>query len=112
MLTGWQRFHTKTEEKASSILKMFLVQLINTGLVILFVNASITEIKLPEFIPLFQGKYPDFTVEWYKVVGSTISFTMVINIITPHTGALIGMFVGGLKKCLDRGCSCDKRITK
>ena len=112
LLSQFQRFHTKTEEKASSIVKMFLIQLINTGLVILLVNARITEIRLPEFIPLFQGKYQDFTVEWYRVVGSTISFTMLINIITPHTGAIIGMLMGGLFKCMDRGCSCDKRRTK
>jgi branched-subunit amino acid ABC-type transport system permease component len=112
LLSQFQRFHTMTEEKASSIVKMFLIQLINTGIVILLVNARILEIKLPDFIPLFQGKYEDFTVEWYRVVGSTISFTMLINIITPHTGAIIGVFVGGLKKCCDRGCSCDKRRTK
>ena len=30
VLTSCQRFHTKTEEKASSIIKMFLIQFINT----------------------------------------------------------------------------------
>lgn len=53
LLSQFQRFHTKTEEKASSIVKMFLIQLINTGIVIMLVNARILEIKLPEFIPLF-----------------------------------------------------------
>lgn len=61
---------------------------------------------------MFQGKYEDFTVEWYRVVGSTISFTMLINIITPHTGAIVGLFIGSLTKCLDRGCTCDHRRTK
>jgi hypothetical protein len=51
-----------TEEKASSIIKMFLIQFINTGLVILLVNAKISEIKLPKFVPLFAGEYQDFTV--------------------------------------------------
>ena len=53
VLSAFQRFHTKTEEKASSISKMFLVQLINTGIVILLVNARITQVQLPSFIPLF-----------------------------------------------------------
>lgn len=44
LLSQFQRFHTKTEEKASSIVKMFLIQLINTGLVILLVNARILQI--------------------------------------------------------------------
>jgi hypothetical protein len=30
VLTEFQRFHTVTEEKASSIVKMFLIQFINT----------------------------------------------------------------------------------
>lgn len=30
VLSKFQRYHTKTEEKASSIIKMFLIQLINT----------------------------------------------------------------------------------
>jgi hypothetical protein len=44
VLSEFQRFHTMTEEKASSIIKMFLIQFINTGLVILLVNAKISEI--------------------------------------------------------------------
>jgi len=52
---------------------MFLVQFINTvrnirqlkhiqGLIIMLVNARISEIKMPSFIPLFRGDYSDFTV--------------------------------------------------
>lgn len=41
VLSAFQRFHTKTGEKASSIAKMFMVQLINTGIIILLVNARI-----------------------------------------------------------------------
>ena len=101
-----------TEEKASSIIKMFLIQFINTGLVILLVNAKISEIKLPKFGPLFAGEYQDFTVQWYRVIGSTISFTMLINIITPHTGALIGYLMAGVFRCMDRGCTCNAKKTK
>jgi hypothetical protein len=64
--------------------------------VILLVNARITEVKLPAFIPLFSGKYNDFSVEWYRVVGSTITFTMLINIVSPHAGGLIGVLVSGI----------------
>lgn len=79
---------------------------------ILLVNARVSEVNLPAFIPLFAGKYNDFSVEWYRVVGSTISFTMLINIVTPHAGALIGVLISAIKKCLDRGCTCNKRNTK
>ena len=75
-------------------------------------NARITEIKLPNFIPLFQGKYEDFTVQWYRVVGSTISFTMVINVVTPHIGAVFLTLSEGLKRCCDRSCSFNPKRTK
>ena len=81
-------------------------------MVILLVNARVSEVKLPAFIPLFSGKYNDFSVEWYRVVGSTISFTMLINIVSPHAGGLIGVLVSKITQCLDRGCSCDKKKTK
>lgn len=78
----------------------------------MLVNARIVEIKLPVFIHLFQGKYNDFSVEWYRVVGSTISFTMFINIFTPHIGSIVGFVIGSFKRCLDRGCSLDSKKTK
>jgi len=84
----------KTEEKAASIVKMFLVQFINTGLVILLVNARISEVSLPAFFPIFAGRFSDFTVEWYKNVGATISLTMFINIFTPHIGGIVAYLKG------------------
>jgi hypothetical protein len=93
-------------------MKMFFIQLINTGLLILIVNAKVSEVTLPEFFPIFAGKYTDFTVEWYRVVGATIVLTMMINIISPHIGAFGKIFMKGVFRCLDRGCTCDKRKTR
>lgn len=78
----------------------------------LLVNARITELKLPSSFPLFRGKYADFTVDWYRFIGSTISFTMFINIFTPHIGGLVGVLISGLKQCLDQGCCCNSKRTK
>lgn len=91
-----------------------MVQLINTGIIILLVNAKIPQIStwLPDFIPLFDGKYNDFSVHWYKVVGSTIMFTMFINVFTPHIGPLIGYFKSRMGACCQRKCSCDPKKTK
>jgi hypothetical protein len=46
------------------------------------------------------------------MVGTTIALTMIINIITPHVGTFFFIIYGGFKRCVDRGCSCDKRKTK
>jgi hypothetical protein len=111
-LSSFQRFLNKTEEKASSIVKMFLVQFINTGLVLLLVNARISGVNLPSAFPIFAGRFSDFTVEWYKNVGSTISLTMFINIFTPHIGGFVAVIKDSIFQCLDRKCRRDKRITK
>jgi hypothetical protein len=62
--------HTKTSEIFSSMSKMFVVQFINTGIVIFLVNLQL-DIGL-DWFPIFKGRYDEFTCDWYKVVGSTI----------------------------------------
>lgn len=52
------------------MLKMFIVQFVNTGIVIFLVNAQLG-ITIQNF-PIFAGQYADITVDWYRVVGSTI----------------------------------------
>jgi len=60
----------------------------------LLVNARISEVKLPDFFPIFAGRFQDFTVDWYKNVGATISLTMFINIFTPHIGGIVAYLKG------------------
>ena len=79
---------------------------------ILLVNAQINSISLPAFFPIFDGDYTDFTVEWYKIVGATISLTVIINIITPHISAIIKLLLSGCSKCCDRGCTCNRKKTR
>lgn len=60
---------------------------------------------------MFNGKFPDFTPEWYSVVGITIFTTAFINAITPMTN-ISAWLIGGCKRCLDRGCSSDRAKTR
>jgi hypothetical protein len=43
---------------------------VNTGIVIFLVNAQLG-IKIQNF-PIFAGQYDEFTVDWYRMIGSTI----------------------------------------
>jgi hypothetical protein len=78
----------------------------------LLVNAKISQVKLPDFFPIFAGRFDDFSVEWYKNVGATISLTMFINIFTPHIGGIIALIKDSLFRWIDRGFSSDMRKTK
>ena len=81
-------------------------------MIILLVNARITEIDLPDQFPVFAGRYNDFSVEWYKNVGATISLTMFINVFTPHIGGFVAIIKNYLLRMKDSGCNKDIRRTK
>ena len=76
------------------------------------VNAKFDNVSLPAFFPILTGEFSDFTVEWYRVVGSTIALTMLINIVSPHISTLLGNVIQSGIRCCDRGCSFNRRITK
>jgi len=60
---------------------------------------------------LFNGKYSDFSQQWYSVVGITIFTTAFINGITP-VSQLGKWCLFDCLRFLDRGCSSDKKKTK
>lgn len=68
--------------------------------------------KLPAFIPIFNGTYEEFTIAWYRNIGTTISLTMLVNIVSPHIANGIYLTVLGVKRCRDRGCTTDSRKSK
>ncbi len=62
--------------------------------------------------PIFSGRFSDFTVEWYKNVGATITLTMFINIFTPHISGIVAMIKGWAFQLIDRKFKSDLRITR
>ena len=88
IISAYEKRHDKTDVVKSNTLKMFIVQFINTGIIILIVNAQIS--GTPGWLPVFNGEYDDFTTAWYKQIGVSIILTMMIGIISPHIAN--GMF--------------------
>eukprot|EP00347_Sterkiella_histriomuscorum_P015842 403355479 len=112
LLSEFQRYHTHTQERAASTIKMSISQVINTGIVILIVNARIPNNGLPELAPVFSGQFLDFSVEWYRVVGSTIMLAMIINIISPHFSAIFKKLFFWALTWYDRKFTLDIRRTR
>lgn len=108
----FQRFVTKTLEKMSTVPKLFLFEWINTVLLLILVNSKIPELDLPDGFPIFNGKYIDFDSPWYRSVGTTITLTMVVNIIMPLIMERIFYTIKVYRRCRDRGCTRDKKKTK
>ena len=76
----------------------------------MLVNANLN--LFPDGFPILAGEYDDFTIEWYRVVGSTIILTLFLNVFTPHITNFMFNFIRMCKRCCDRGCHCDKSHTK
>lgn len=97
---------------------MWVVQFINTAVILVVINNQITGGIVGTVVKttgtdgfLFDGQYSDFTSSWYGVVGITIFTTAFINGITP-VGDLYKWCLGSFKRFCDRGCSGDKKKTR
>jgi hypothetical protein len=79
--------------------RLFVAMFINTGLIILLINARWAS-SSPIFFgkTVFDGKYDDFTSDWFSTVGGGIMSTLLVNTINPHVVPLIMCFVAWGKR--------------
>jgi hypothetical protein len=59
-----------------------------------------------------EGRYTDFTVNWYKDVGGIIISTMMFNIAYPIAEFLIFYAMRFIKRLIDSGFTLNKQNTK
>ena len=81
------------------------MQFSNIAVVLLFIDFS-SNYRIPG-LPLLQGQYSDFTPQWFRKVGAALTFTMLLNTVTPHVSktnkALLTFFI----RLYDRGFKRD-----
>jgi len=107
-LVKFERHWNRTTEVQSRALYLLIVQFINTGALVLLLNADI-----PSSLWLFRvGRFNDLTSQWYKSAGSPIVLTMVINIVLPHVFPLLQVFIKSCLRCIDRRCTFDRTLTR
>ena len=107
-LVQWERHTTITSELTARGVYLFMVQLINTGGLILLLNAFIQT----DFALLRSGNFWDFTQGWYTSVGTSICLTMLLQVVTVHVSPLVFGVYKSAARCWDRGCTCDRGITR
>jgi len=90
---------------------MWTVMFVNSALVLLLINANYIRVPLPANSPVLRGPFKDFNTEWCGPVGATIAIPTIINAVTP-LGNLGYLMQYHLKRCWDRGCSCNMKKTK
>jgi hypothetical protein len=81
----FERPSTKTRQIMSLVLKLFIAQYINTAILTLIINGSLTKAGGHNLIfgtsgnitfGIFTGSIEDYDTTWYFTVGSSIMFTM------------------------------------
>jgi len=91
---------------------VFAAQFFNTALLLLLINANMTEHK-PYFLTKYlNGNYYDYSVNWYYNVGEVIVQTMTINALLPYITIGMGFGIPWLKMKLDSKFTGDPYNTK
>merc|ERR1712176_196737 len=118
-LSVFEAKHTVTDRLAAATRKMWIIQFVNTALILLVINFKLPDksriraiLNLKDETSLIlQGEFDDFFPEWYGLVGSAITLACFVNAIMPL--ANFGFWlIAGCKRCCDRSCSFDSSRTK
>ncbi|CAD8179160.1 unnamed protein product [Paramecium octaurelia] len=108
-LSKWEKHLMISEEYSSRILKIFLGQFLNTGLILLITNIDFgnsTRDDAPQAIRfLFGGKYGDIDSKWCQNIGIVLLLTLLINILTQPMMLLIEIIIRYVRQAYDQ-CSC------
>jgi len=106
-LSKFEKHSTLNQELAQRVLKTFVGQFLNTGVILLLVNARLTENN-----KVWQGKFSDITSLWYSNVGSTLLSTMFINVFSVPAIKFVEVIFNLFARCFDRGCGFNAKKTK
>jgi hypothetical protein len=103
-------YKTFTKETRNIMLYVFLIQILNTGPLLLLVNADLSEAKIPILSSIFTGgMHRDFTLKWYEDVGKIIMNAMIYQIYWPFIDFLMWLTYRWVLRLWDkRWCCCKK----
>eukprot|EP00441_Pelagodinium_beii_P035827 CAMPEP_0197652752 /NCGR_PEP_ID=MMETSP1338-20131121/34638_1 /TAXON_ID=43686 ORGANISM="Pelagodinium beii, Strain RCC1491" /NCGR_SAMPLE_ID=MMETSP1338 /ASSEMBLY_ACC=CAM_ASM_000754 /LENGTH=1081 /DNA_ID=CAMNT_0043227693 /DNA_START=48 /DNA_END=3293 /DNA_ORIENTATION=- len=118
-LSKWERHETESEVAQSQFWKLFLAQFLNTGVLVLLVNASFKELPaillpLRTVLNVGTGQYDDFSVSWFVSVGSGLCLTIFMQVFSTTVPPLVmAFFVKPCMACfLARGEVVESRMNR
>ena len=110
-LICWIGEDTHSQQLKSITNGIFVTQFFNTGILLPLVFANFEEVGLP-FAHYFNAQYPDFTPEWYVMVGFKLTQTMIINAMFPIIEFTINYTKCWATRKFDRSWGHDTYSTK
>ena len=110
--------HSVTDQLASSTTKQWILEFINTALVLTVLSSRFPANsvagrlqRLPIANDSYEGGYSIFTAEWYGYVGLAIAVSCWYNVLAP-AAAWLWWLLREARRCRDRGFTRDPRNTR
>lgn len=104
-LITWIGYDTHSELLTKITNGVFVAQFLNTGVMILLVNANLGDGP-------FAGRHNDYTDQWYADVGYTLVQTMLLNAFVPLFSQLAFSTIAWVKRRRDSGGKAMATKTK
>lgn len=101
-LIKWIGYDTWSEMFTKITNATFIALFFNTGIVILLVNANLSEVSPGYF---FNSGFADYTPIWYTQVGTALTTTLLYNVFIPPVSQLATSTITSLTRKLDQGLS-------
>lgn len=79
-----------------------MTNFINLAVVILLVNFNTHSSGEGMVDFILNGEYSDFSVQWYRNIGTSICITLVVNIFSPYILSLLKFVMQNFQRCKDR----------
>lgn len=101
-MVRWERNDSASKDAISQFWKLLLLLLVNTGVLILLVNAYLKDVT-PAIFPLSMfsigtGSYYDFNATWYASIGATLCIVILGQVLMTAVPAIVNSI------CLHRLC--------
>ena len=109
MLVDWIGYSTETVRLSKTTSITFYVQFFNSALLLLLVNANLTE--QPFAFGLNAGSMSDFNGNWFRTVGNVLIAAMFFNLYYPLLESGLYYLIRWQGRCRDRGCSFTGKAT-
>ena len=113
------RKKTMPEETYRAMMGTLITQYLNIAVVIFLVNFKFEDLeqypalaKIVKDLPFFNGKYEEFTIEWYQKVGTAIGMTVFMQVVVLQLRNAFPYLIFELRRFVDRGCRNDSKSTK
>ena len=112
LVTGFAKNHFQTVDLTSNYTKKFLLAYFVKAVILTMIYGLVVDVDVPEFAPIFKGKFINFSEEWYTIVGSALVITMLAEIFAPHVSQFYKPLLNFCIQCWDRKCTKNERVTR